>query len=227
MIDLHTHTYLSDGVLGPAEHIRRAEASGYRVLGISDHVDLSTLDRTIAALLQAAREENELGGGPVVAAGVELTYVRPAHIGRAARRARELGAHLVIVHGETIVEPVPPGTNRAAIEADVDILAHPGLLSEEDALLAAKRNVLLEISGSRGHGLANGHVARMAERTGARLIFGSDCHAPGQYYTRTDAERVCRAAGIEPDAISGMFVRAERLARHKSVQAEMDQTPDW
>ena len=44
-------------------------------------------------------------------------------------RARALGAQIVLVHGETIVEPVPPGTNHQAIEAGVDILAHPGLIS--------------------------------------------------------------------------------------------------
>ena len=61
MIDLHTHTLLSDGELVPAEHIRRAEVAGYRVLGMADHADLSTIKLIVPALVEAARHENELG----------------------------------------------------------------------------------------------------------------------------------------------------------------------
>ena len=45
---------------------------------------------------------------------------------------RGLGARIIVVHGETIVEPVRPGTNRKALESDVDILAHPGLITEDE-----------------------------------------------------------------------------------------------
>ncbi len=44
------------------------------------------------------------------------------------RLSKELGAEIVVVHGETSVEPVAPGTNNASVElSDVDILAHPVL----------------------------------------------------------------------------------------------------
>ena len=66
----------------------------------------------------------------------------------------------MVVHGETLVEPVEEGTNHEAIMAGVDILAHPGLISEEDVRLAKERKVLLEISARKGHSLSNGHVAR-------------------------------------------------------------------
>ncbi|HVO39844.1 MAG TPA: PHP domain-containing protein, partial [Spirochaetia bacterium] len=56
MIDLHTHTFLSDGELGPAELVRRAEQIGYRALGITDHADASNLDDIISALVRFARE---------------------------------------------------------------------------------------------------------------------------------------------------------------------------
>jgi histidinol phosphatase-like PHP family hydrolase len=66
--------------------------------------------------------------------GVELTHVAPRRIAPLAQRAKELGAGLVLVHGETISEPVRPGTNRAAVECPaVDILAHPGLITLEEA----------------------------------------------------------------------------------------------
>lgn len=226
MIDLHTHTYLSDGALGPAEHVRRAEVAGYRVLGMSDHVDLATLPVVLPQLLEAARRENATERMTVLA-GVEFTHIRPEQFGPGTQKARELGAHYVIAHGETIAEPVIEGTNRAAIEAGVDILAHPGLISEADAKLAASRNVLLEISGKGGHCLCNGHVALMAHKTGAQLIFGSDAHEPGQMRARAMAERICRGAGLRDEEIAAIFERAEAFARHRLHQAEMDQTPDW
>lgn len=211
MIDFHTHTLLSDGALIPTEHIRRAEVCGYRVLGLADHVGLAEAPRVVPELIAAARRENELGRLRVFA-GAELTHVRPEHFSEAVAEVRELGADFVIAHGETLVEPVEPGTNRAAIEAGVDILAHPGLISDEDVKLAAERGVRLEISAKAGHSLANGHVARLAEACGARLIFGSDGHTPQQLPTREFAEAICRAAGLDDDAVRKMFAAAEAFA---------------
>ncbi|RPI59713.1 MAG: histidinol phosphate phosphatase domain-containing protein [Planctomycetaceae bacterium] len=212
MIDFHTHTTLSDGELIPAEQIRRAEVRGYRMLGISDHADLGTMTSIIPMVVEAARRENELGRMKVFG-GVELTYVRPVHIAEFVGRARELGAAVVIAHGETIAEPVEPGTNRTAIEAGVDILAHPGLLSLDDARLAARRGVLLEISGKAGHSLCNGHVAQIARAAGAKLIFGSDAHNPAQMPDRAQAERICRGAGLSDEEVQAMFANAEQFGR--------------
>ncbi len=38
--------------------------------------------------------------------------VAPRYIPEVARRARRAGAEIVLVHGETLAEPVPPGTVR-------------------------------------------------------------------------------------------------------------------
>ncbi len=213
MFDFHTHTLISDGEFIPAENVRRAELCGYVMLGLSDHSDLATLPSQMPAVLLAARTENRNGGGMTVFPGTELTHVRPGQIGEAMRLARELGAAYVVVHGETLAEPVEPGTNRAAIEAGADILAHPGLISEEDAALAAERGVMLEISGKRGHSLANGHVARLGKKHGAGLIFGSDSHTVGEMPTRDFAERICLAAGLERADVEAMFRRAEEFGR--------------
>ena len=56
MIDLHTHTFLSDGELAPADLVRRAECAGYRAIGITDHADASNLDGLISAIMQFVRE---------------------------------------------------------------------------------------------------------------------------------------------------------------------------
>lgn len=208
MYDYHTHTLLSDGCLIPAEAIRRAEVCGYAVMGLSDHADLATLPAQIPLIAAAARAENASGSAMTVIPGTEITHVRPGQIGEAVRLARELGARYVVVHGETLVEPVQPGTNRAAIEAGADILAHPGLIAEDDVRLAAERGVMLEISGRKGHSLANGHVAALARTHGAQLIFGSDAHAPGDYAARDFAENVLAAAGLSPEAAKAVLDHA-------------------
>jgi len=210
MIDLHTHTLLSDGDLIPTELARRAEVLGFRALGLADHVDTAMVDWVVPQLVRVAADLAPLMKMRVVA-GAEVTHCRPQHVAGMVARARQLGARIVIVHGETPVEPVVEGTNRAAIEAGCDILAHPGLLTEEDAALAARRGVLLEISGRVGHCLANGHVAEMARRSGAQVVFGSDAHRPEDLRSRREAERVLAGAGLEPEEIASAFAAAERL----------------
>lgn len=39
MIDLHTHTFSSDGALIPSEHLHRFEMLGYEAIAITDHAD--------------------------------------------------------------------------------------------------------------------------------------------------------------------------------------------
>ncbi len=212
MIDFHTHTIFSDGVLIPTELARRAEVAGYRVLGFADHVDTVLVERTVPALVQAA-EDLAAAMEMKLVPGAEVTHCRPEHVAGVVARARALGARVVLVHGESPVEPVLEGTNRAAIEAGCDILAHPGLVTASDAALAAERGVLLEISGRAGHSLANGHVARMARETEAGVVFGSDSHAPSDLVGRARAEAILAMAGLDADEVAAAFEAAEVLAR--------------
>ncbi|MCL1980396.1 MAG: histidinol phosphate phosphatase domain-containing protein [Proteobacteria bacterium] len=195
MIDLHTHTFFSDGALVPAEHVRRVEALGYKAIAITDHADSSNIHFLIPALLKAARDLNPHTTTRLIV-GVELTHVPPALIDPLTKEARALGAQLVVVHGETPVEPVVPGTNRAALEAGVDVLAHPGFITEEEATLAARKNILLELSGRKGHSLTNGHVAKMATRTNAPMAINADAHGPGDFLTAAMAQTVGLGAGL-------------------------------
>ncbi|MDR2104444.1 MAG: histidinol phosphate phosphatase domain-containing protein [Deferribacteraceae bacterium] len=181
LVDLHTHSLFSDGALTPAESVRRAKAAGYSGIAITDHADSSNLAHIIPAVLRFKNEYNPYDDDFKVLIGVELTHVRPFQIRELADRARGLGADIVVVHGETIVEPVEEGTNRAAILAGVDILAHPGLISLEDALLAAEKGVYLEITTRKGHAYTNAHVAKTAFESGAKLVINNDFHAPGEY----------------------------------------------
>jgi histidinol phosphatase-like PHP family hydrolase len=198
MIDLHTHTFFSDGALVPAEHLRRVEVLGYRAVAITDHADSSNMDFIIPRMIQAARDLNPHSTTRLLP-GIELTHVPPALIGPLTRKARELGAQVVVVHGETIVEPVATGTNMAAIEAGVDVLSHPGFITEEEALLAARKGVLIEITGRKGHSLTNGHVAKMALKTGAKMAVNADAHAPGDFLTTEMARLVALGAGLSEE----------------------------
>jgi histidinol phosphatase-like PHP family hydrolase len=211
LIDLHTHTFASDGVLLPSELIRRAIAAGYRAIGITDHGDETNMEDLLQRAMKAAQVWAE-NGEIVVLPGVEITHVPPDRIPSLAARARDMGAKVVVVHGETVTEPVAPGTNAAAVRCpDVDILAHPGLLSEEDAIAAAQNDVYLEITSRKGHSAANGRVAAVAARAGARLLFGTDTHGPGDLGDEASARNILLAAGIADDSIDTVFANAERL----------------
>jgi len=210
MIDLHTHSLFSDGQLIPSELVRRAEAMGYTAIAIADHADTSTLDFTIPRLVQVAEELNRSQSVKVIP-GVELTHIPPVLLVTLIQRARQLGAELVVVHGETIVEPVAPGTNRAALEGGADILAHPGLITEKEAQMAEDKGVCLEISGRSGHSFTNGHVAKTAGATGASLILNSDAHAPRDLLTASLAEKIVCGAGLPVGSYKNLLSNAEQL----------------
>jgi len=210
MIDLHTHSLFSDGELLPSELIRRFEEMGYSCVAITDHVDSSNLDFVVPRMVQVAKDLNPRQPVRVIP-GVEITHVPPVLIESLVIRARELGAEIVLVHGETIVEPVPEGTNKAAILSGVDILAHPGLISREDVELAVQKGVYLEISSRRGHSLTNGHVARLAKDIGARLVLNSDAHSISDLMTRQFAQRVARGSALGDDALDELLANSKSL----------------
>lgn len=198
MIDLHTHTIFSDGELLPAELARRAKVAGYRAVAVTDHADASNLDLVVPRIAAMAREYSIYMDLAIIA-GVELTHVPPGLVEREASRARELGAQIVVVHGETIVEPVERGTNLAAIEAGVDVLAHPGLITEEEVRLAAEKGVLLEITTRSGHGYTNGHVLALARRHGASVVVNNDAHSPRDLVGGELRRKIALGCGMTPD----------------------------
>jgi len=208
MIDLHTHSTFSDGELIPAELIRRAKVAGYRALAITDHADASNIDLIVGNVRRLTESYGHFFDIDVLA-GVELTHVPPALMAEFADMARRAGAQIIVAHGETVVEPVAQGTNLAAIEAGVDVLAHPGLITEVEVSLAAERGVALEITTRRGHSYANGHVAALARRLGARLVIDNDAHAPGDLVSQEMRAKVALGAGLTQEDIS----QAERNAR--------------
>ena len=210
MIDLHTHSIFSDGELIPAELARRAEVKGYRAIAITDHVDHSNLDFIIPRIVKVCQKISSVYSIKAFP-GVELTHVHPDHIFELSKEARSLGAKIIIVHGETIVEPVIPGTNLAAVKSPIDILAHPGLVSEEESRIAAENSIFLEISTRKGHSLTNGHVLCQSRKFNVGLVLNTDSHAPGDLVDKDMARKIASGAGMTDEEIEAMFKNSEYL----------------
>ncbi len=210
MIDLHTHSLLSDGELLPSELVRRAEAIGYKAIAITDHVDSSNIDAVVPKIVSALKKLEGFISLKAIP-GAEITHAPPQIIPDLVKEARHLGAKIVVVHGETIIEPVAPGTNRAAIEANADILAHPGIISVEDLLFAKEKGITLEITSRNGHSLSNGYVAKEAMRFGVPLCINTDAHSPSDLITGETAIRILLASGIEENRIDSIFENSKAI----------------
>jgi len=193
--DFHTHTLLSDGDLLPIELIRRAIVAGYEAIAITDHVSASNVERVVSETVRDC-EIAEREWGITAIPGVEITHVPPNSIEEVVKLAKRAGAEIVVVHGETIVEPVERGTNMAALGCSIDVLAHPGLLSLEEATLAKDNEVFLEVTAKAGHSLTNGHVVAVGRKAGARFLINSDAHAPSDLLNGEKAKRIALGAGL-------------------------------
>ncbi|KAF0122784.1 MAG: hypothetical protein FD151_608 [bacterium] len=198
MIDLHTHSIFSDGELLPSELVRRAEVIGYQAIAITDHADISNLDFIVPRIVSVCDDLSSKWRIRAIP-GIEITHVPPSIISKLEKRARNMGAKIVVVHGETTVEPVPPGTNREALLSDIDILAHPGLITEEEVKMAKERGICLEITTRAGHSLTNGHVAKLAIKIGARLVLNTDSHSPCDLITLEKAKTIAMGAGLSEE----------------------------
>jgi len=195
MIDLHTHSSFSDGELIPSELVRRAVVLGYKAIAITDHVDYTNIEHVLACVRNVKALENDYDIR--IFSGVEITHVPPAKMPDLVKFARKLGAEVIVVHGETSVEPVPQGTNHTAVSLDIDILAHPGFITPEDARTAKENGICLEITSRNGHNRTNGHVARIAGETGADLIVDTDSHAPHDLINDETAFKIAMGASLD------------------------------
>jgi histidinol phosphatase-like PHP family hydrolase len=195
-IDFHIHSIFSDGSLIPSELARRAQVLNYEAIAITDHVDFSNIESIIPSIVKVSDELNKKLEVKVIP-GVEITHVPPSSISKLASKAKKLGAKVILVHGETLAEPVDPTTNYEAVKCeDVDILAHPGLIKEEDAKLAKDNGVFLELTSRSNHCLSNGHVANLFKKTGVKILINSDAHDPEDLMTQDYAYKIALGSGL-------------------------------
>ena len=210
MYDLHCHSLLGDGQLLPSEVAARYQAAGYKAIAITDHADYSNIEQLTASILNFTKNWPK-DALIKVFPGVELTHLPLVQFKPLAALARKKGMKIIIGHGETVNEPVVKGTNRAALEADIDILAHPGLITKEDAEFAKKRGILLEITTRLGHRDTNQHVVEMALKTGAKLILNNDSHSPQDILSAQQMREFGLRTGFTEAEIVSLYKGVERL----------------
>ncbi|MFH1384368.1 MAG: histidinol phosphate phosphatase domain-containing protein [Candidatus Omnitrophota bacterium] len=215
MYDLHTHTILSDGALIASELVRRYSVRGGKGVVITDHVDSSNIDIIIPQIVKFCHETRTAFKPIHVLPGCELTHIPLGTFSNMIARARSLGAKVIIVHGETIVEPVVKGANKEGILSGADIIAHPGLIKEEDVILAKEHNVSLEITSRHGHSYTNAYVAELAKKHGVNLVFSTDFHEPRDFVTVEMQENILRGAGLTIDEIKQVLLYTEKFFKSK------------
>jgi putative hydrolase len=209
------HSLFSDGELLPSELARRAYVLNHSTIAITDHVDSSNIS-TIPNLIEAIEDINDNWDINVVP-GVEITHTPVEVIAKLAKKARKLGAKIVVVHGETLSEPVIEGTNHEAVQCeDVDILAHPGLIRKEDVEIAKENNVALEISGRKGHSLSNGHVTKLGMEVGADLVINTDSHSPDDLLSFQESKLIGLGAGLtEKEVMKALVDNPKKIIKKR------------
>ena len=195
MIDLHVHAGMT-GEACPSEMAALARAAGYRAVALLARCDAATLPLLLPALVHSCHTATLCGEGEALP-GVELVHVPPPLIAETIEQARCLGALIVAVHGELPGEAVPSGTTLAAVQAKADFIAHPGLINEEEAALAAENAVALELSLCPRHAVYNGHVAARARASGAQMVTGSNACSRTELVLLGLRTAILRGAGLE------------------------------
>lgn len=216
-IDLHIHSLFSDGELLPSELARRAVNLNHEVIAITDHVDYSNVEQI--PQIQKAIDDINANWNIKVVLGAEVTHVPTESIDGVAKKAKDLGAQIVVVHGETLNEPVIEGTNYAAVNSEyVDILGHPGLITYEEAQIAKENGIYLEISARSGHCLGNGHVANIASEVGNKLLVNTDTHSPDNLITFEKSYEIALGAGLsKKEAMAAIVDNPRELLKSKGI----------
>lgn len=216
-IDLHMHSLFSDGELLPSELARRAANLNHEVIAITDHVDYSNVEQI--PQIQKAIDDINANWNIKVVLGAEVTHVPTESIDGVAKKAKDLGAQIVVVHGETLNEPVIEGTNYAAVNSEyVDILGHPCLITYEEAQIAKENGIYLEISARSGHCLGNGHVANIAQEVGNKLLVNTDTHSPDNLITFEKSYEIALGAGLsKKEAMAAIVDNPRELLKSKGI----------
>lgn len=217
MYNLHCHSLLSDGELLPSELCVRYQDKGYRAIAITDHADYSNIKSVTEGILEFCRNWPK-NSSLKVFSGLEITHVPLQHFKPLVEFARSKGIQIIVGHGETPVEPVVWGTNRACLEAGVDILAHPGPITDEDVLLAKEKGIFLELTSRKGHSQTNLFVLEKAQRLKARLILDTDSHRPEDIISVSQQREFALSLGLSQEQIDKIFLDVENFLKQKEYR---------
>ncbi|MDD5731219.1 MAG: histidinol phosphate phosphatase domain-containing protein [Candidatus Omnitrophica bacterium] len=215
--NLHAHTLLSDGHLLPSEVAARYLDKGYKVIALTDHADYSNIKSLCEAVMLFCRKWPKDSKIKVLP-GIELTHLPPEQFKPLAAYARKQGIKIIIAHGETPVEPVVINTNKLSLLADIDILAHPGLITDADTLLAKERGIFLEITSRLGHSETNKHVINQARKLGAKLILNHDSHMPEDIISPEEMAGIGMREGLTQIEIEKIYADVNDFLKRKGAR---------
>lgn len=220
MIDFHIHP---QAFFSPSEAAHCGRQAGNRSVALLARCHKENLETELLPLVRAVRQLTLYNSIDAIA-GVELVHVPSGLLPETVAKARELGAQIVVGHGESVLPHgavVPKGANLSAIEAGVDLLAHPGLLTEEEALCAVQKGCALELSLAPWHSMYNGHVAKVALKHGCMLVAGSNAREACDMIWRETAHSLLMGAGMDEQAMQ----RLERDALTLMTRCLRNVTP--
>ncbi len=204
-VDLHAHTFFSDGDLGPGELIREAKALGILALGITDHDNVGGVDEAL--------EEGRTLGVEVIP-GVEITV----DVEEGKYRLHILG--YFINHRDEDLNSLLKEAKRARLEQrrhQIKLLQNFGLKIEEEEVFARTKGVP-----------GRGHVAQvLLERNPDRFqsiqqIYDEFLSRKGKAYVRRDFYPSLKEAVEAIRKAGGVAVLA-----HPAVYRHPDEAEEW
>ncbi len=214
MIDFHIEI---NEQLPPASAVFYAKSLGLRAIALiadTDHIPVSAeairngntqedinASPHIASLLETQKYIHELAVyyDMQVIFGIQLRHVPPALLETAVAFYRSFNIPFIGVHGESISDIVEKGTNFSAIRAKADILFNAGLIDEKCVELAKENNVFLEVSTHPKHAYANAHLAKLADKHGAKLALGSKARSLHEIHSPEMQRMILKGACVEKE----------------------------
>lgn len=182
--DLHSHSHVSDGVLAPAELVRRAHARGVELYALTDHDE-------VAGVSEAAACARSLGLAFV--AGVEIS------VSWADETLHVVGLRLDPGHPALLEGLARTRAGRDARAREIaEQLAAVGIAGAyEGALQHAGNAELISRSHFARHIVELGHCRDVAEVFDRYLVRGKPGFVPHRWASLADALGWIQAAGGE------------------------------
>jgi predicted metal-dependent phosphoesterase TrpH len=179
--DLHTHSLRSDGTLAPAELVRRAHASGVKVLALTDH-DVTD------GLAEAAEAARALGVTLVPGVEISVTWMNQTlHI---------VGLNIDPAHSE--LQTGLAGLRefrRWRAQEIARCLAKKRIMGALDGAARFAKGAILSRTHFARFLVEQGHARDMAQAFKLFLTRGRPAHVPGRWTALPDAVRWIRGAG--------------------------------
>lgn len=204
IIDLHMHSTISDGTLHLEELVEVAMDRGYSAMAFTDHVFFDNYKRIADKIINWVDKNQEHYKDIVLIPGVEITFATPKEIGIITKDVRAMGSKCVVVHGEASFERTPKGTNDAAIEHGVNVLAHPSYITKEQVVASLKTGTAFELSARDCYNYANKQIAETVLQNGGKMVINSDSHQIGAMLSKHKVLETAKIANLTEEQLSNL-----------------------